>query len=380
MSNYYLDKLGPQYKSQRQPQYAVPSGCYAGDSLRNSQTAEEFAQPHPYGNGDDEIMHIVFLASHGARSGNMGNPRIPVVGNVFFFNYSGEPSFSNAASPNRMCDMFGSLLRTYQPLNKTRFYELITQFKNHTFAPGSPLSIYSPPDQIDDIYVLGSGSVFPDEISHTGELLRNPSGLYMVTIRPGQALMMTDLLAGNPNVINVYEYYKRSGIPFVARSVDSRGRLSMEMVDDSYKYRDPATGAVRPFMLSDVFNLIKERIRTEFVISQSLSLTGDALEQAVSDYMKRHLVLVSTTCRCFEDESYCRTESTQRPESSIFPLAPTASQWGNVHPGPAGPPVSPGGGAMSRREHKKSVKNRNKNRNKCKNKKKNRKRTSKPHQ
>jgi hypothetical protein len=320
----------------------------------------------------------------------------------------------------------------------------MTQFKNKYFLRGSPLSIYSPPDQIDDIYVLGSGEVFDDEISHDN-LNRNPCGLYMITARPGQALIQTNLLEGNPNVINVYDFYRTNEVPFIATVHDQKGKHIVVTVEDPYKYHDPSTGSNRPLMLSDVFNIVKERIRTEFVISQPMpvSLTGNALEQTVSKYMERHLVFISTTCRCFEDESYCRTASTQRPESSIFPLAPTASQSGNP-PGPAGPsvspvspvhsvyspvhsvyspdhsvyspdhsvyspvyspgspvnyspgspvnyspgspvnysPGSPGGGAMlSRRQHKKSVKNRNrKNKNRNKNKNKNRKRTSKPHQ
>jgi hypothetical protein len=298
--------------------YSYPEmvGCpsvLAGDSIRNSERIQEFADDKV-----DDIKEIIFLSNHALLH---PDKKFTLHGNMFCFNYAGQPTIDIGYSPNYLRDQFFANL-SKQPqtshFKKEGFYEFISMFKDDFLAPESPLSLYGGGDEINDMIVLAGGSIFEDEFdpyTNPPALKENPASAWLFSREIG----IQDLFAGFPGNLVIYNQYNdlttRNGeFPLVRDTTN--GRLVMKY--NPYGYKD--TTGIRPVFLSDIFNILKYKIRTGIIVSSSVSLIDEQLEAAVNDYMNRHVVLINTGCRCTGQpgDLLRRTVSSRHPHSSRF--------------------------------------------------------------
>jgi hypothetical protein len=288
----------------------------AGHSIRNSDALEEFSRDNV-----TEIKHVLFLSNHALLQ---PDKKFTLRGNMFCFNYAGQPTLGIGHSPNFLRDQFFSNL-SKQPqtshFKKEGFYKFIDWFKNRYLAHGSPLSLYRNGDEIHDMIVLARGSTFPDEFyphTYPPVLKENPASAWLFSTETGTQ----DLFAGFPENSVIYNQYndlirRIDDFPLVR---DTKGHLVMKY--NPYGYKDTKTGILRPVFLSDIFNILKDKIRTGIIVSSSVSLIDEQLEAAVNEYMNRHVVLVNTGCRCTGEpgDIFKRILSTNDPYSSMFSL------------------------------------------------------------
>jgi hypothetical protein len=288
----------------------------AGDSIRNSSRIEEFV--HAASN----IKHIIFLSNHALLQ---PGKKFNLHGNMFCFNYAGQPTLGIGYSPNFLRDWFFANL-SKQPqtshFKKKDFYEFISRFKHEFLAPESPLSLYGHGDEIHDMIVLAKGSIFEDEFyPHTPALKENPASAWLFSTET-RTQPFKDLLT-DPSIYNQFRALLETtgSVPIDYAPTYSTPRGRPELVYNPYGYRN-TDGTIRAVLLSDIFNILKDKIRTKIVVSSSSipSLTGDALENAVNEYMNRHVVLINTGCRCTGQpgDLLRRTVSSGHPHSLSF--------------------------------------------------------------
>jgi hypothetical protein len=138
--------------------------------------------------------------------------------------------------------------------------------------------------------VLDGGEVFDDEIiisEHGVRTLRwNPASCLVYESSDGTT---HDLLYGKPQFKNVYEEHKSN---FLVCRPDG---CSTRFPPYTFETR---TTPERPVYLSDIFGLMRERVRTAIVLAHPGSIRDDALEKEVSQYMDDHVVFINTGCRC----------------------------------------------------------------------------------
>lgn len=345
-------------------------GAERGYSARNSGEIESFVREPPYGVGDDEINHFVFLACHAARPLHVN--MIDVQGNLICFNYTGLPSVGathapggDARSPSLLRNnFFETLYPSHKPINKMTFYrDVLLPFKEANLAAGSPISLYVSGEgyQIADLYVLGNGHVFADEINHhtLSHLKENPASLYMVSFDRAGNLVgdgLVDLLA--PDRLNVLRAGPTLGIGLDIVNQFASGRCVLavdgKMTADPYVVRTyDARGnpVFRNVLLSDVFNIVRHAIHPYFY-NQAFNPT----QMPIEEYMKKHLVLTTNGCRCIQNAPLCRTDSSSDRQSILYDRM--ARPGGGISPRPR---------PRRKCNRKKSVKN---SKNKCRNKKK----------
>jgi hypothetical protein len=347
-------------------------GTERGYSVRNSGEIESFVREQPHGVGDDEINHFVFLACHAARPLHVN--LIDVQGNLICFNYTGLPSIGvsdatgAARSPSLLRNnFFATLHHSHNPINKMTFYrDVLLPFKEANLAAGSPISLYVSGEgyQIADLYVLGNGHVFADEINHhpPSYLKENPASLYMVSFdRTGRLVGngLVDLLA--PGRLDVLRERPDLGIGLDIVNNFASGECVLavdgKMTRDPYVVRTFDAGGnpvYRNVLLSDVFNIVRHAIHP-YWYNQAFNPERVSIEE----YMKKHLVLTTNGCRCIQNAPLCRTDSSNDPQSILYDGKP---RGGTIRPRPRPMP-------RPRRKcnRKKSVKN---IKNKCRNKKK----------
>jgi hypothetical protein len=302
-----------------------------GESLRNMSDTEIFAHD------TNEIKIIVFLATHASMVPS--EDKCPVECNTFFFNYDGEPTVRHPRpeipdAPTVLRNRFEHSLTQLgpRPTNPT-IYALVNAFKETYFAPLSPLSLYLPGTTINNLTVLGQGSIsinhdidktkFEDgkpPIIEQNETLytifkENPVSLTMYVLDRGlPAPNRLDLLDRAPNIVNNYTRISEQHNGYFPLIHDEHTR-SFVTAEPPYLYDNGFNR--RAVLLSDVYDIIKTNVRN-ILIRQ----TGRAVTDAqLYEYMGRHVVLVSNGCRCREEQrpAHGRSRSTERQESSVFP-------------------------------------------------------------
>jgi hypothetical protein len=357
-----------------------------GYSARNSGEIESFARGKSDhvspGVGDDVINHFVFLAGHAVRPLNVD--MIDVQGNLICFNYAGLPSVGApvaghlAGSPSRLRTNFFQTLfhqhhsHQHQPINKMTFYrDVLLPFKEANLVGGSPISLYVSGEgyQIADLYVLGNGHVFTDEMNHyaRSRINENPASLYMISFDRAGNLVgngLVDLLAPDRLDMLRAEPTLGIGLDIVNQFASGRCVLAVDgkmMTADPYVVRTyDARGnpVFRNVLLSDVFNIVRHAIHP-YWYNPAFNPTQISIEE----YMKKHLVLTTNGCRCIQNAPLCRTDSSDHPQSLLYDGL-TRPGGGTIRPRPMPRP-------RRKCNRKKSVKNsKNKYRNKCRNKKK----------
>jgi hypothetical protein len=243
---------------------------------------------------------------------------------MFLFNYAGNPTVTSGASPNTITNAFIHTLPSpsdaHHDLTRPDVYARVDHIKNQFLGQGSPVSLYSHGDVIRDMIVLDGGEVFDDEIisEHGVPTLRwNPASCLVYESSDGTT---HDLLYGKPQFKNVYEEFKSS---FLVCQPD--GGCSTRF--PPYIFQTPTT-PMRPVYLSDIFGVMRERVRTAIVLAHSGSIRDDELEKKVSQYMDDHVVFVNTGCRCVTGQCvdvatgkkhrHTRSVSSEDPSSSFF--------------------------------------------------------------
>lgn len=289
------------------PSYPEVVGhCPLVDSHRNAARLNEFAIPDssnkfnvPATPPPPLIKHIFFLANHSRLD---YDKTVTVHGNMFLFNYAGHPTVTSGVSPKTIMHRFIDTLPSHSDANRhdlTRpeVYARVNYIKNTFLGQGSPLSLYSHGDVIRDMIVLDGGEVFDDEITMSEDGVRtlkwNPASFWVYESNDGN---MYDLLQRNPQFKDVYEdkEYKSDFL------VCQHNVCSTQFPPYLFQTRPGADE--RPVYLSDIFNLMRERVRTAIVLAEPVSIRDDALEEKVSKYMDDHVVFVNTGCRCVDGQ------------------------------------------------------------------------------
>jgi len=286
----------------------VPEGCLYASSDRNTETIKNFTTG---GESRDELKIFVYLAGHSGmiNTHQMPNePKITVGCNTFFFNNAGESSFtpvgvaSNHTS-GRFMTTLSDLSDSYETIDKGRFYSFLERFRDNELLPGSPISLYTLGTQIDDLNVLGAGTLYDTDYD------RNPDGSTTFTRNPASVRIFVkngrNKVFGNltsPNLIDMFLH--TIGNLQMRPSQYSPGYFDITI--DPYMYHDQLSG-YRHVRLSDIYNFIRN------VIAQANLVNTDA---DMNEFMSHHVVLVSTGCRCLGTGDVCRVSSVE-PQHSI---------------------------------------------------------------
>ena len=241
----------------------------------------------------------------------------------------------------------------------TFYQDVLLPFKEENLAAGSPISVYVSGEgyQIADLYVLGNGHVFLDEINHHthSHLTENPASLYMISFdRIGNLVGdgLVDLLAADRLDVLRDAPPLGIGLDIVNQFASGRCVLARDGGMTADPYMVITNAGDRNVLLSDVFNIVRHAIHP-YWYNQAFN----PAQLPIEEYMKQHLVLTTNGCRCIQNAPLCRTDSSSDPQSILYDGKPR-----------------PGGGTISSRprprrkcNRKKSVKNsKNRNRNKKK--------------
>lgn len=292
----------------------VPGGCSYASSARNQKAIEQFTLT---AEAADNLQIFVYLAGHSGMINThqvQGEPKISVGCNTFFFNNAGESTFTpTGMGANRTSYHFmrtlGELSDRYETINKGEFYRFLERFRDINLIRGSPISLYPLHDQIDDLIVLTAGTLHDSDYDYNRDgskrntLNENPASV-RIFVKNGRNKVIGNLTS--PNLIDMFDY--------------TRGNLQMtpsqtyhgynEIAIDPYMYYDQLSG-YRAVRLSDIYNFIRNAIRQAGLVTT---------DEAMNEFMHRHVVLVSMGCRCLGTGDVCRVESVERPYDPTLQL------------------------------------------------------------
>jgi len=326
---YYLNKAQPTYESANAGLASgrcacvvdpVPGGCSYASSVRNKKAIEQFTRT---AEAEENLQIFVYLAGHSGMINThqmQGEPKITVGCNTFFFNNAGESTFtpagvgSNQTSAHFMRTL-GELSDRHETINKGRFYSFLERFRDDALLAGSPISLYTLGTQIDDLNVLGAGTLYDTDY------LRNPDGSYVINpdgsrifnqnpasvrifVKNGRNKVLGNLTS--PNLIDMFQYTKGNLQMRPSRYYPGYFDITI----DPYMYLDQLSG-FRPVRLSDIYNFIRNAIAQAGLVTTLAEMNV---------FMSRHVVLVSLGCRCLGTGDVCRVESVERPYDPTLQL------------------------------------------------------------
>lgn len=296
----------------------VPGGCSYASSERNQQAIKTFTTS---AEATDDLQIFVYLAGHSGMINThqvQGEPKIFVGCNTFFFNNAGESTFlldsANVTSTNFMRRL-GELSTRHNTITKGQFYSFLERFRNDHLIRGSPISLYPLQDQIDDLIVLGAGTLHHSEYNPGGGLNGNPASVRIFVKRDKGGSFLGDLIS--PNLIDMWQVTR--GNLQIAPSMQCPGYLEIKI--NPYMYFDPSSvsGLFRPVRLSDIYSFIRE------AVTRMYGITG---KHIMDEFMSRHVVLVSAGCRSLGSGDVCHVESVPRPLSESSGLDDDARSIG----------------------------------------------------
>lgn len=370
---HFLNAIASGQTTLPRPVDYVDGGCFAGDSDRNRETIFKFIT----GEGNDDLRIVVFLAGHSGMINphqSAGEPKSPIGCYTWYFNYAGESTYANTDSATTVSDKFMSLLNqaaSTHTFDKKMFFEFIQAFKQQNIVSDAPLSLYEPSTQMDDSNVLTNGGVSIDDtyVNHLGQRIfrRNPASALMF-VKQANGPKIYDLTKSNPAIIDMGEQTR--GDLKIHPTADGSG---FEHDYAPYVYRN-TDGTYRYVKLSDIYDLIKVAIKT-------MGLVNPIDENAMNEFMHRHVVLVSLGCRSLGNGTVYRVESVPRAHSvspehatgSYMDQFPDPRMVADVHergflhwplptPGSGSSVSVPPNGGKKKKQRRRQTRNRNKKR------------------
>lgn len=290
----------------------VPEGCSYASSERNKIAIDTFKA----GEAKDDLQIFVYLAGHSGmiNTHQMPNePKISVGCNTFFFNNAGESTFtpigvgSNHTSFQFMKTL-GELSSSHDTISKRQFYSFLERFRDNNLITGSPISLYPLQAEIDDLIVLGAGTLYDSDYDHYPDgsriLNRNPASVRIFVRGNKNDSFIGDLISHN--LIDMWHHTKYN--LQITSSQEHPGYWEIKI--NPYMYYDQSSG-YRPVRLSDIYNFIRESVARMYGITD---------KHIMDEFMSRHVVLVSSGCRCLGTGDVCRVESVPRPDDPTLQL------------------------------------------------------------
>lgn len=283
----------------------VPEGCLYASSKRNKKAIKTFTKPTA--EATDDLQIFVYLAGHSGMINTHqapSEPKIFVGCNTFFFNNAGESTFI-PRSANNTSSEFMSTLRDlslrHNTISKGQFYSFLERFRDNHLIRGSPISLYPLQDQIDDLIVLGAGTLHDSDYDPRG-LNGNPASVRIFVKSGKLGSFLGDLTSHN--LVDMWQVTR--GNLQIAPSMQCPGYLEIKI--NPYMYYEQSSG-YRPVRLSDIYNFIREAVARMY----GISVTD---KHHMDEFMSRHVVLVSCGCRSLGSGDVCRVESVPRTHLS----------------------------------------------------------------
>jgi hypothetical protein len=214
------------YFGQRGSDLANPL-LYKGDSTRNTNAIQQLTK-----DPTRKIKYLFFIGGHSCMTTPSAVPvdAIPSKCASVFFNYPGEVSTTNR--PNRQIFQLFERYMTqfHRAINGSEFLHAADYVRQEAFIPDTPLSVYIPNDELQNLTLFAPGTLYQTEISHTAAgpiVIENPACFFVLDIESKQSHDLGTVFADNfpimtvqpGNETNVYSYLRRDGQPVTLANI-----------------------------------------------------------------------------------------------------------------------------------------------------------------